>query len=483
MLGQGILGLFLGKIISEKIKNKGVENKVATNNVPPQNAKAQEAEENELVEVKAEDENWVDTANSYKDQMGRITEKSFENNDGFWGFMNKMDHMGGTAMSQGFDPDKMEDIADSNAQIQESKANGPQVLESKLPEEEQKEAREYAIKLLEEQLNENMENMPDYGDVRSYYNEGSMMDWLVSHPVSFAANWVAEKTGADWYTTFSQEWLGQDGMFTVLNIPTYIENGIRGESDVRRDNYTDMLGNIKTEEDLKEYAAGRQALIDELKKNIDDPEKFAETYYYATEGVNFSADNVMEYKKTVEAEEKNGVKKEDQTKPSVGLIGRNYLAEDIKKNEIATNAAYEINKTVGTKLCDMIPFVGPLVAGVVNVGVTALEEKTQDDSTVTKGEWTKIILKEGIGRNLVVNGIGKILGNIFKGGGSSLGSTALGSGMQSSVDSSIDATGNIIDGNTGGLIGNGVEAGTGWKAVLKTGVKSGFNWFMGLFKK
>ena len=159
MLGQGIIGFFLGKAIVEKIKNKNAENNVTATNATPQNAKAQEAEENELVEVKAEDGNWMDTANNYKDQMGRITEKSFENNDGFWGFMNKMDHMGGTAMSQGFDPDKMEDIADSNAQIQESKANGPQVLESKLPEEEQKEAREYAIKLLEEQLNENMEKL------------------------------------------------------------------------------------------------------------------------------------------------------------------------------------------------------------------------------------------------------------------------------------------------------------------------------------
>ena len=482
MLVQGILGFFLGKTIANKICGGKANAQAAENTAPTKDTKAQEAEENELVEVQAEDGNWVDTAKGYKDQMGRITEKSFSKSGGFWGFFNMMDHMGGTVMSQGFDPNKMEDITDSNAQIQESKAEGPQVLESTLPEEKQKEAREYAIKLLEEQLNENKENMPDYGDVRSYYNEGSLFDWVVSHPVSFAANWVAEKTGADWYTTFSQEWLGKDGMFTIFNIPTYIENGIRGESDVRRDNYTDMLGNIKTEEDLKEYVASREKLIEDLKANIDNPEKFAETYYYATEGVNFSADNVMEYKKTVEEEEKNGVKKEDQTKPSVGLIGRNYLAEDIKKNEIATNAAYEINKTVGTKLCDMIPFVGPLVAGVVNVGVTALEEKTQDDSTVTKGEWTKIILKEGIGRNLVVNGIGKIISKIF-GGGGGLGSTALGSGMQSSVDSSIDATGNIIDGNTGGLIGNGVEAGTGWKAVLKTGLKSAGKWFIGLFKK
>ena len=109
MLGQGIIGFFLGKAIVEKIKNKNAENNVTATNATPQNAKTQEAEENELVEVKAEDGNWMDTANNYKDQMGRITEKSFKNNDGFWGFMNKMDHMGGTVMSQGFDPDKMEE--------------------------------------------------------------------------------------------------------------------------------------------------------------------------------------------------------------------------------------------------------------------------------------------------------------------------------------------------------------------------------------
>ena len=437
-----------------------------------QKAKNQEAEENSLIEM----------GEDFVGQMGATTVKTFKNSDNPGDWFNIQNSLASTVMSQGFDPDDLEDTVDSYQEIKDSRAQGPQVLESTLSEDEQKEAREYAIKLLEEQLDANMANMPDYGDVRSYYNEGSLMDWVLSHPVSFAADWVAEKTGADWYTTFSQKWLGKDGIFTIFNIPTYIKDGINGETEVRKDHWTDMFGNIKTEEDLIKYAAEKQEYIKELKENIDDPKKFAKAYYYATEGVNFSADKVMEYKNTVENEEANGVSKEEQTKPSNSLIGRNYLAEDIQKNEMMTNILYEINKTVGTKLCSMIPFVGPLVAGVVNVGVSALEEKTQDDSSMTTGDWVKLILKEGIGRYFIVNGISNVVGKIFK-GGSGFTSTATSAGMQSSTENTIDAAGDIIDGNWGGLVGNGIEAGTGWKGAIKTVFKTGFKWFIGLFRK
>ena len=133
-------------------------------------------------------------------------------------------------------------------------------------------------------------------------------------------------------------------------------------------------------------------------------------------------------------------------------------------------------------LCSMIPFVGPLVAGVVNVGVSALEEKTQDDSSMTTGDWVKLILKEGVGRYFIVNGISNVIGKIFK-GGSGFASSATSAGMQSSTENTIDAAGDIIDGNWGGLVGNGIEAGTGWKGTIKTVFKTGFKWFIGLFRK
>lgn len=436
--------------------------------------------DNIFAEKETEKEGGLDTIFDYGGKFKDITVKTFSDNENFGDFLNKQNYIASTVISQGFDVDNIYDILDNYEEIRDSKKQPYQLIESSLSECEQREARQYAVELLANQLQENIENVPDYGDVRSYYNEGSLMDWIVSHPVSFGADALAEKTGAEWYTKFSQEWLGKDGVFTPLNIGTYIADACNGDSEIRQDHWSDMFGNIQTTEDIDAVISNKLQIITELQNNVDNPEKFAELYYLATEGINFSADNVMEYKNTVEEEAKNGVPPEEQTKPSDSLIGRNYIAEDIAKNEMMTNIAYEVNKTVGTKLCSMIPFVGPLVAGVVNVGVTVLEEKTQEDSEITKGEWTKIILTEGFGRYFAVNKIGEISSKFPKGKGiGKIQGNAIASSMKEGVDITNDAVGNIVDGDGKALIGNGIEAGTGYKSIIKTAFKSLFS----IFKK
>ena len=469
---------------------KMAENDVTTNknidgNLDTQNTTSTVAE-NELIEIAIdendtqgeEDKNFIETGIEYAGRMNDITVNSFNETENLGDFLNKQNFIAGTVMSQGFDVEKMEDITSNYDILRDSKNAGPQVIESSLSEEDQKVAREYAISLLEKQLNENAQNLPDYGDVRRYYNEGSLMDWVLSHPVSFAADWVAEKTGATWYTNFSQNIMGKDGIFTLFNIPTYIENGIRGESEVQRDNYTDMFGNIQTEEDIINAIATKQGLINQLKENTDDPEKFAELYWKATDGVNFSADDVMEYKNSVDKQIADGKSEEEIEDPSVTIVGRDYIAEGIQKNEMMTNIAYETNKNIGTKLCQMIPGVGPVIAGVVNVGVTVLEEKTQKDNELTAGEWIKIILKEGFGRYFIVNTIGEIAKKTF-GNNSGVARNAASSVASESVKNTNDAIGNTIDGNWAGVAGDVVNGTVNWKAAIKTAFKT----FIGLFKK
>ena len=439
-----------------------------------------EIDENlESSENTEDDKNLIETGLEYAGRMNDITKNSFTECEDFGDWINKQNFISGTVMSQGFDVEKMEDITSNYDVIRDSKEAGPQVIESSLSEEEQKVAREYAISLLEKQLDENAQNLPDYGDVRRYYNEGSLMDWVLSHPVSFALDHIAEKAGWEGYTNFSQNIMGKDGMFTVFNIPTYIKDATKGtDGEVRDDHWTDALGNIKTEEDLINAVAQKQDLINQLKESTDDPEKFAELYWKATDGVNFSADDIMEYKNSVDEQIANGVPEDQIEDPSVTLIGRNYIAEDIQKNEMMTEITYETNKNVGTMLCKMIPVVGPVVAGVVNVGVTVLEEKTQKDNELTAGDWAKIILKEGFGRYFIVNGVGKIVSKIFN-GKSGVASNAASSLATEGVKNSNDAIGDAIDGNWAGVAGDAINGTVNWKAAIKTAFKT----FFGLFKK
>lgn len=417
----------------------------------------------------------------YLGYMNDVTAKSFSGADNFGDWINKQNYIANNIIADGFSFEKLEDLSDSYEFIRDSRKEGPKFIQSeKLSDEEEQEAREYAYDLMLTRLAYTVENMPDYGDVRSYYNEGSMMDWVVSHPVSFGADAGAEAIGADWYTTFSQEWLGQDGMFTPLNIGNYIEKGCTDENQygIRNDYYTDMLS-IRSTENINEDIAAKFLILEELKNSLDDPEKFAEIYYKASDGVNFDPDRVMEYKEAVEAnakiDEAIAEGKEAEEKKDVAplntIIGRNYISEDFAKNEMGTNIAYEVNKSVGTKLACSIPFVGPLVAGVVNVGVSALEEKTQEDNEMTAGDWTKLILKEGVARPLAFSS-SKIVKNIK--GADKLGTNGqnMAAGMISEgAYTTAELTGDIINGNGGAIIGDIAELSTNPKAASKTTFK------------
>lgn len=414
------------------------------------------------------------------------TEKSYPNDDNpnmpdgkrLFDFINKQNYIASTVIAEGFDLDEIESNLQGYAELRDSKAQPYKVIESNLSEDAQVEAREFAIQLLEEQLQDNISSIPDYGHVREYYNDASMLDWVLTHPTSFLFDHIAEKTGMNWYETVSKDVFGQDGVFTPLNVPYYIAND--KNSPIREDHATDIFGNFMRLGKIEGAISSKQNLITELKNNIDNPEKFAELYYLATDGVNFSADRIMEYKEINDEEIKQGIPKEDRQKPADVLIGRNYIGEDLAKNEMATNIAYEVNKTVGTGLMAMVPG-GIVWAGLVNVGVSLLEEKTQDDPTLTKGELRKLLLQEGIGRYFMVNELGNIASEIPKTSkiSTDVQNAAIAGSMKEGIDITHDVIKNATDRDGGGLISDGVEAGTGFKSILKTA----FKWVVGLFTK
>ena len=129
---------------------------------------------------------------------------------------------------------------------------------------------------------------------------------------------------------------------------------------------------------------------------------YAKIYHQLTNGINFDAEKVLSYANS------NG---EDVTKTEI--VGRNFTYEDIGKNRLGTNTLFEINKTVGTKLCQMIPLVGPVVAYGVNVGVSALDNETAGENE-NKKSFLDILSEEAI-RTFFVTKSGEIKSDIAAG--------------------------------------------------------------------
>ena len=293
------------------------------------------------------------------------------------------------------------------AELQKDKARGPVYIKSdKLTDEESKKAREEAIKLLEERINTWDKNRPDYGDVRSYYNYGSVLDWVLTHPVSFALKGFSDTfpdlpTSKLYNSIYKSDLLGGEGCFSPLNIVTNVEKLFRGknENGVREDYFTESLS-VRSVYNIDNDVEDKKNLLKSLKENINNPEKFAELYYKMTDGANFDAERVLEYIN-------------DKSSYDEDLIlGRNYIGADYKKNKYATEAAYNANKTVGTVLCKMIPFGGPAIACAANTAVSEIEENTKKDNKMTPLDHLKLVLSECGKSVAITNGAG-IASKIF----------------------------------------------------------------------
>lgn len=326
----------------------------------------------------------------YADPYIELTKETFGGTDGIWDGAKKQNYLAGQIMSEIFLGNasydsimqKIKDVNESYELLRENKESGYQNIPSELPEDEQREAREYALGLIRDRLQNNKDNMPEYGDVSRYYNEGSLVDWMVSHPVSFAADAVLGEE----YNEFSHGVMGKDGIFTPLNIPTYIANRNNDENDVRQDYAVDMLGNFRSTVNINKDIENKEQLIAEMEANIDNPERFAELYYQVTDGMNFSADRVHEHKQQSEKGEK--------TKPLETIIGRDYITEDIAKNELGTDVLKKVNKAAGTGL--LKGFLGGIGVGIAAVGNAAIEvlDAATDGDELTTEEAGAIIVTE-----------------------------------------------------------------------------------------
>lgn len=384
-------------------------------------------------------------------------------------FLTKQNYTAGVIMTEGFSLETIDDINKSYPEIRYNKEIGFKYTESNLSKEDQKKAREFALNLVSERVIDNFKNLPDYGDVRKYYNEGSLADWIVTHPVNFAAEAISDD-----YKEFTKNTSGKDGMFTLFNIPTYIEESQKPEenkqknSKIRQDNYTDILGNVQTIQSIEKNLSDKMDLIIEMKNNIDDPKKFAQLYYQVTDGMNFSPDKVVKY-------QQNDKETKNAKVPLDSVIGRNYVKEDIKKNDLLTNMFYEVNKSIGTKLLSAV--ATPAVAGGVNIAVTALEECTQNKTDDIN--WLKIVLVEGVARPVACGGVaekvaGKVTShmNVATGKTGSVITKGIGTVIADDTYNIAEGVANIASGDYGAAAGNAVDMIFHIKSTVKTGFKS-----------
>lgn len=333
-------------------------------------------------------------SNGFKYMIGFMG--STAGTDDFGDFCSKQNYIGGQVIGgiktrNGFiSAEELNEINQSWDTLKEK--DEFQVLENNLSEEENQKAMDIAIQMLEEQVKFNREELPDYGDCKDYYNNGNLTDWILTHPVGIGLDKIAEKTDWEGYQNFKENYLSKDGMFTLQNIPGYIW-GKEGEDD-----WTDIFS-IKSVDSINADIEKQEALLEKLKNNKDNPEEFAKLYHEITNGINFDAEKIINYSKG--EKDKNG-----NTVTKTEIVGRNFIYEDIGKNRLGTDILFEINKTVGTKLCEMIPAVGPLVAFGVNYGVTKLDNDTSGENEEKKSNLQ--IAGQELIRTIGVLGCGKI---------------------------------------------------------------------------
>lgn len=363
-----------------------------------------------------------------------LTKRTWQEKENFGDFLAMQNYIATNVMEDGFSVDELEKYINTWKEINDAGRNeGVKIIESDLSEEENDLAMDYAIQLLENRINQNKEDMPEYGDCKSYYNEGSLLDWGISHPISFGIeaidksitnghaellntmydengnlnnenfqNWIeevnlTEEEGIEYlsvlqekvdiggaYKHLAKDILGKDGMFTLQNIPNYIERAKHKTiNNVRASHWTEML-QINSTKTISEQLNNQEQLLEELKSTKDNPEKFAQIYYQITNGINFDAEKVLNYKNDVLSED--GVDYTEEV-----IIGRNFLNEDITKNRMGTDILFEVNKSVGTALCKRIPAGSFLTAEAINLGVTYLDNETQGEKEVKKDNFDILV--------------------------------------------------------------------------------------------
>lgn len=354
--------------------------------------------------LEAEDKNSFDEMYDFVMHYKDVYTGTFKGTDGIGDFASKQNHIAGQVIAgimtgNGFPSvDELDEINKSWDTIKDKDEFA--LIENDLSDEDNQKARDKVIQMLEEELEFTKSEIPEYGDCKDYYNNGNLTDWLVSHPVGITLDKIAEATDWEGYQNIKENYLSKDGMFTFQNIPGYIW-GKDGEDDI-----TDML-TIKSTDTIIKEVENREALLEKLKANKDNPEEFAKIYYEMTNGINFDAEKVLNYSEDSEnADGSNPTKTE--------IIGRNFIYEDIGKNRLGTDIMFEINKTVGTGLCKMIPVpvLNSIIAGVVNCGVSILDNETVGENE-TKQSTGAIIVKE-LMRTVGVLGGSKIKAFISK---------------------------------------------------------------------
>lgn len=403
----------------------------------------------------AEDKSLWETAMMYKD----VYSGTFEGEN----FCEKQNYIAGQVMAGIFTDNgfpSVEEIDEMNRSWDTvNNAAEFQIISNDLSEEDNQKAMEIAIQMLESKLAFTKSEIPEYGDCKDYYNNGNLTDWILTHPVGIGLDKLAEATNWEWYQNVKENYISKDGMFTLQNIPGYIW-GKEGEDD-----WTDIL-TIKSTDSIIHDVEKQEELLEQLRNSTDNPEEFAQIYHQLTNGINFDAEKVLNYSNN------SG---EDITETEI--VGRNYTYEEIGKNRLGTNILFEVNKTVGTKLCQMIPAGGPVIAYGVNVGVSILDNETAGENENKKS--TLDILGEEAIRTFCVSKGGDIKEQITGKTGSNKWTTnsmfASGKGYISTTVN--DAT-NIIDTVDGAIKGENVSWGSaivsatnifvvpGWKSSL-----------------
>ena len=272
--------------------------------------------------------------------------------------------------------------------IYANKNEGYKYKTSDLPEEVQQQARLDAIELLTRRLDDTWAKRPDYGDCEEYYNYGSIVDWLITHPLSLGLDKILGEDSE--YHKFVYGDLAPDGMFSTINLAFYALNGgtdLYDENGLRKDQPQDIL-KIRAVQNIDKDYEKKRALLEELKANIDNPEEFSRLFYQITDGKNFSADEFHEYRTDLE----NG----EPAEPLDVLLGRNYLEEDYALNRIGTTLAFSINKQAGTSVMKALVPGGDIWAFIINLGLDYFNESTKDNPDLSAGNIMKYVIAEGL---------------------------------------------------------------------------------------
>ena len=334
-----------------------------------------------------------------------------------------------------------------------------EIIDNNLSEEDNQRAMELAIQMLEDKIAFTRSEIPEYGDCKDYYNNGNLTDWILTHPAGIGLDKLAEATNWEWYLNTKENCISKDGMFTLQNIPGYIW-GKEGEDD-----WTDIF-TIKSTDSIIQDVENQEKLLEQLRNSTDNPEEFSQIYHQLTNGINFDAAKILNYTNNSE-----------DNITETEIVGRNYTYEEIGKNRLGTNILFEVNKTVGTKLCQMIPAGGPIIAYGVNVGVSILDNETAGENENKKS--TLDILGEEAMRTFCVTKGGDIKKQITGKTGSNKWTTnSMFTSGKGYISTTVKDANNIIDTVGGAISGEEVSWGSaivsatnlfvvpGWKSSL-----------------